>query len=241
MQVSSAVLAGMVWALENPNEGIVEADEMDFRRCLEIQLPYLGPVKGFYTDWTPLTDRPGLFPEDIDTSAIRGSSGTCWCGETHRRPVACMSGATAGPPLHATRIPDIAALIRATKPHVIASEALCGFDWLVRSETGRESLISCKRIIDVNYGSACRTSSTFALALLCFFCAVGVASAQQCMTSYYRAKAPACLDEVSGRNSGRCRPTHGPNPARQSAFLPGYSGTPLRSASVFLKANCLTM
>ena len=36
--------------------------------ALEIQLPYLGPVKGFYTDWTPLTDRPGLFPEDIDTS-----------------------------------------------------------------------------------------------------------------------------------------------------------------------------
>ena len=67
MQVSSAVLAGMVWALENPNEGIVEADEMDFDRLLEIQLPYLGPVKGFYTDWTPLTDRPGLFPEDIDT------------------------------------------------------------------------------------------------------------------------------------------------------------------------------
>jgi homospermidine synthase len=68
MQVSSAVLAGMVWALENPTQGIVEADEMDFRRCLEIQLPYLGPVKGFYTDWTPLSDRPGLFPEDIDTS-----------------------------------------------------------------------------------------------------------------------------------------------------------------------------
>ena len=53
----SAVLAGMVWALENPNAGIVEADEMDFRRCLEIQTPYLGPVKGYYTDWTPL-DRP---------------------------------------------------------------------------------------------------------------------------------------------------------------------------------------
>ena len=68
MQVSSAVLAGMVWALENPTAGIVEADEMDFRRCLEIQRPYLGPVKGYYTDWTPLTDRPGLVPEDIDTS-----------------------------------------------------------------------------------------------------------------------------------------------------------------------------
>src|SRR6201991_1692855 len=68
MQVSSAVLAGMVWALENPTAGIVEADEMDFRRCLQVQVPYLGPVKGYYTDWTPLTDRQTLFPEDIDTN-----------------------------------------------------------------------------------------------------------------------------------------------------------------------------
>ena len=68
LQVTSAVLAGMVWALENPEAGIVEADEIDYRRCLEIQLPYLGPVKGYYTDWTPLQGRPGLFAEDIDES-----------------------------------------------------------------------------------------------------------------------------------------------------------------------------
>jgi homospermidine synthase len=68
LQVSSAVLAGMVWALENPDAGIVEADELDFRRCLEIQLPYLGPVIGKYTDWTPLEGRGVLFPEDVDTS-----------------------------------------------------------------------------------------------------------------------------------------------------------------------------
>ena len=68
LQVTSAVLAGMVWALENPNAGIVEADEMDYRRCLEVQLPYLGPVVGVYTNWTPLENRPGLFPEDIDVS-----------------------------------------------------------------------------------------------------------------------------------------------------------------------------
>ena len=66
LQVTSAVLAGMAWALENPDAGIVEADDMDFRRCLEVQLPYLGPVIGEYTDWTPLSGRPGLFPEDID-------------------------------------------------------------------------------------------------------------------------------------------------------------------------------
>ena len=66
LQVTSAVLAGVVWALENPNAGIVEADEMDFRRCLEIQSPYLGPVVGAYTDWTPLDNRGILFPEDLD-------------------------------------------------------------------------------------------------------------------------------------------------------------------------------
>jgi homospermidine synthase len=66
MQVTSAVLAGMVWALENPEAGIVEADEMDFERCLAVQRPYLGPVVGVYTDWTPLDGRGGLFPEDLD-------------------------------------------------------------------------------------------------------------------------------------------------------------------------------
>ncbi|OQM77082.1 homospermidine synthase [Manganibacter manganicus] len=68
LQVSSAVLAGMVWALENPLAGIVEADEMDYQRCLEVQSPYLGPMEGYYTDWTPLDGRPGLFPEDIDAN-----------------------------------------------------------------------------------------------------------------------------------------------------------------------------
>jgi len=66
LQVTSAVLAGMVWALENPRAGIVEADEIDFRRCLDVQLPYLGPVIGTYTDWTPLEGRGVLFPEDLD-------------------------------------------------------------------------------------------------------------------------------------------------------------------------------
>lgn len=66
LQVSSAVLAGMVWALENPEAGIVEADELDFRRCLEVQRPYLGPIIGTYTDWTPVQNRGILFAEDVD-------------------------------------------------------------------------------------------------------------------------------------------------------------------------------
>jgi homospermidine synthase len=66
LQVTSAVLAGVVWALENPLEGIVETDDMDHVRCLQVQVPYLGNVAGFFTDWTPLSDRPGLFDEDVD-------------------------------------------------------------------------------------------------------------------------------------------------------------------------------
>ncbi|MFT3672126.1 homospermidine synthase [Aestuariivirga sp.] len=61
MQVTSAVLAGMVWAIENPTAGIVETDEMDYARCLEVQRPYLGSVEGVYTDWNPLKSRVDLF------------------------------------------------------------------------------------------------------------------------------------------------------------------------------------
>ena len=68
IQVCAPVLSGIIWALENPTRGVVEADEMDFARNLEICRPYLGPVVGRYGDWTPLQDRGALFPEDIDTS-----------------------------------------------------------------------------------------------------------------------------------------------------------------------------
>jgi len=56
----------MIWAIENPNAGVVEPDEIDYRRILEICEPYLGPVIGAYSDWTPLLERERLFPEDID-------------------------------------------------------------------------------------------------------------------------------------------------------------------------------
>jgi homospermidine synthase len=54
--------------MENPNQGIVEPDEMDFRRNLEICIPYLGLITGEYTDWNPLVDRGRLFDEDLDKS-----------------------------------------------------------------------------------------------------------------------------------------------------------------------------
>jgi homospermidine synthase len=68
LQVTSAVLAAMVWAIENPAEGVVEADAMDHARCLDVQRPYLGRIEAHYTDWTPLTHRVAHFgaPSDPD-------------------------------------------------------------------------------------------------------------------------------------------------------------------------------
>ncbi len=66
MQVTSAVLAAMVWVAENPNAGFVEADEMDHERCLQVQCPYLGSVECHYTDWTPLQNRINSFADDRD-------------------------------------------------------------------------------------------------------------------------------------------------------------------------------
>jgi homospermidine synthase len=66
LQVTAAVLGGMVWAMENPRAGIVEADRLDHARILDVAGPYLGQMVGEYSDWTPLQGREELFPEDLD-------------------------------------------------------------------------------------------------------------------------------------------------------------------------------
>jgi homospermidine synthase len=68
LQVTSAALSGMIWAIEHPDRGIVEPDEMDYERPLSICRPYLGELVGKYTDWTPLHERSQLFAEDLDVS-----------------------------------------------------------------------------------------------------------------------------------------------------------------------------
>ncbi len=68
LQVTVMVLAGAVWAMENPRRGIVEPDDMDHARIMAIGRPYLGEIVGAYSDWTPLEGRGALFPETVDTS-----------------------------------------------------------------------------------------------------------------------------------------------------------------------------
>ena len=53
LQVAAGVLAGVVWAVEHPARGIVEPEQMDYERVLEVARPYLGTLVGKRTDWTP--------------------------------------------------------------------------------------------------------------------------------------------------------------------------------------------
>jgi homospermidine synthase len=68
LQVTAAVLGGVIWAMENPHAGVVEADHISHSRVLEIALPYLGTMAGEYSDWTPLFERGVLFAEDVDAT-----------------------------------------------------------------------------------------------------------------------------------------------------------------------------
>lgn len=68
LQVAAGVIAGMLWAINNPNRGVVEPEEMDFQWVLDVARPYLGTVQGYYTQWTPLDNRQRLFPETLDVS-----------------------------------------------------------------------------------------------------------------------------------------------------------------------------
>jgi homospermidine synthase len=64
--VAAGALAAVVWAIRNPERGIVEPDELDFEECLSIATPYLGRLVGEFTSWTPLQGRGELFEEHLD-------------------------------------------------------------------------------------------------------------------------------------------------------------------------------
>jgi homospermidine synthase len=60
LQVAAGVVGGLVWALQNPYAGLVEADDIDFESVLEIARPYLGTVKGFSGKMTHSTAADSL-------------------------------------------------------------------------------------------------------------------------------------------------------------------------------------
>lgn len=58
LQVAASVLAGLVWMLENPDQGILEPEHIDYKRVLDIARPYLGAVEGYLFEDFPTHPDP---------------------------------------------------------------------------------------------------------------------------------------------------------------------------------------
>jgi homospermidine synthase len=66
LQVTAPVVAGVIWAMRNPDCGVIEPEEMDHAEIMDFIRPYLGQVVGEYSVWTPLQGRGRLFEENLD-------------------------------------------------------------------------------------------------------------------------------------------------------------------------------
>jgi homospermidine synthase len=66
LQVAAPAMAAMVWAMRNPDRGIVEPDDLPYDEMLRLTRPYLGNVVGVYSDWTPLIGRGWFVEEPLD-------------------------------------------------------------------------------------------------------------------------------------------------------------------------------
>lgn len=68
LQVTASIIGAMVWAMQNPTKGLVDADEINHELLIKVAGPYLGKMFGEYTDWTPIAGRGKLFPEKFDAT-----------------------------------------------------------------------------------------------------------------------------------------------------------------------------
>jgi homospermidine synthase len=66
LQVTAPVMAGIAWAMRNPERGVLEPDDLPHAEMLRVIAPYLGELVGVHGDWTPLDHRETLFDEELD-------------------------------------------------------------------------------------------------------------------------------------------------------------------------------
>jgi homospermidine synthase len=63
IQIAAPVMAGAMWMIEHPQQGLLEPEDLDHDFVLEVCRPFLGKVVAARSDWTPLKGRAVLFPE----------------------------------------------------------------------------------------------------------------------------------------------------------------------------------
>jgi homospermidine synthase len=66
LQVAIGVVSGVMWAIENPDQGVLEPDELPYEYILKIAKPYLGKFISEPADWTPFKNYQVFFKENPD-------------------------------------------------------------------------------------------------------------------------------------------------------------------------------
>ena len=66
LQVAIGVVSGIMWAIENPEQGVLEPDELPHEYILKIAKPYLGKLISEPSDWTPFKNYQAFFKENPD-------------------------------------------------------------------------------------------------------------------------------------------------------------------------------
>ena len=63
LQVAAGVLGGLTWLLENDGRGLLEPEDLDYKRVLEVASPYLGDLYGTQGCWPSQCDSAWTFHE----------------------------------------------------------------------------------------------------------------------------------------------------------------------------------
>ena len=66
IQIAIPVLAGAMWLIQHPHQGLLEPEDLDHEFVMGVCRPYLGPVVAVETKWTPLQGRGQLYDEHLD-------------------------------------------------------------------------------------------------------------------------------------------------------------------------------
>lgn len=64
IQVAIGVVSAAMWAIENPNRGVLEPEDLPHEYVLNVAKPYLGKFISEPTDWTPFKNYQVFFKEN---------------------------------------------------------------------------------------------------------------------------------------------------------------------------------
>jgi len=54
LQVVGGILGALDWMVANPLKGVLEAEDLPHQEVLDVAMPYLGRVQGYWTTWQPV-------------------------------------------------------------------------------------------------------------------------------------------------------------------------------------------